>query len=193
MRKVLILFLGIAVGLILAGAASAQVEKGQTELSFAAAFMGVKLDEGDLSYAFNLSGRVGYLVTGGFELEPEIIFTTYEDEDPGIVLAGNVLYNFSFPEAEHVSPFLLAGLGWSNSAPLFSQTSFGDADRDFILVNLGLGMRFFLSRSSALRLEYRFQRFSAKEERWDYDGYQGVYDPSVDYHNILLGMALFLR
>lgn len=162
-------------------------------MSFAAAFMGVKGDDGDMSYAFNISGRMGYLVTRAFEFEPEIIFSTYEDEDPGIVVAANVLYNIFLPEADHITPFLLAGLGWSNSAPLFNQTNFGDAGRDYTLLNLGLGMRFFLSSSSALRLEYRFQRFSTEEERWYFDGYAGGYDPSVSYHNVLFGMALFLK
>jgi opacity protein-like surface antigen len=193
MRKGSILLLGIVVSLTLANTVLAQVEKGQTELSFAAAFMGVKGDDGDMSYAFNISGRMGYLVTSTFEFEPEIIFSTYEDEDPGIILAANLLYNISLPDADQITPFLLAGLGWSNSAPLFNQTNFGDAGRDYTLLNLGLGMRFFLSNSSALRLEYRFQRFSTEEERWYFDGYTGGYDPSVSYHNVLFGMALFLK
>lgn len=153
MRKGSILLLGIVVSLALANAASAQPEKGQRELSFAAAFMAVNEEEGETNTAFNLSGRVGYYMTNRFEFEPEMILSKYEDEDPGFVLSANFLYNVSSPGASRLSPFLLAGFGWSNSLPLFNQMNFGDADRNYTVLNLGMGIKTFLGEWSALRFE----------------------------------------
>jgi opacity protein-like surface antigen len=193
-RKASVLFLGIFLSLALADAALAQPEKGQRELSFAAAFMAVNEEEGETNTAFNLSGRVGYYITNRFEFEPEMILSKYEDEDPGFVLSANFLYNVSSPGASSISPFLLAGVGWSNSLPFFNQMNFGDADRNYTVLNLGLGIKTFLSERSALRFGYRFQRFFAEEVVFPHPySYRRTYDPSVSYHNLLFGLSVFLR
>ena len=192
MRKGPILLSAIVVSLALANAASAQPERGQRELSFAAAFMAVNEEEGETNTAFNLSGRVGYYISNRFEFEPEMILSKYEDEDPGFVLSANFLYNVSSPGASRLSPFLLAGIGWSNTLPFFNQTNFGDADRNYTVLNLGMGIKTFLGEWSALRFEYRFQRFLAEEVVLPYP-YRWTYDPSVSYHNLLFGLSVFLK
>lgn len=192
MRKGSILLLGILVSLTLANAAPAQPEKGQRELSFAAAFMAVKGEDGETNSAFNLSGRVGHYFTRRFEFEPEIILSVYEGGDPGFVLSANVLYNVSSPGASHISPFLLAGVGWSNSLPFFNQMNLGDAHINYAVLNLGLGIKTFLSERSALRFGYRFQRFFAEEVVYPYP-YRWTTDPSVSYHNLLFGLSIFLK
>ncbi len=192
MRNRSVLLLGILLSLALANAASAQPEKGQRELSFAAAFMAVNGEDGETSTAFNFSGRVGYYMTKRFEFEPEVILSIYEDEDAGFVLSANFLYNVSSPGGSRISPFLLAGFGWSNSLPFFNQMNFGDAGRKYTVLNLGLGIKTFLSDRSALRFAYRFQRFFAEEVVFPYPD-RWTYDPSVTYHNLLFGLSIFLR
>jgi len=189
MTKGFLLVVWILVSLTFISNPSAQVEKGATELSFAAAFMGVKESDHDLETAFNLSARVGYFITKEFEIEPEIIFSTYEGEDPGFILSANFLYNVSLPEASKAVPFFLVGIGWSNSLHFFNQMNFGDVERNYTILNLGLGSKFFLNGSAAMRFEYRFQRFYAEEKKTLYY----TYDPSVSYHNLFFGMTVLLK
>jgi hypothetical protein len=190
MRKKLFLVVVILAIMGFVESVPAQLEKGQTELSFGASFMAI--DNGETYTAFNLPARFGYFITREFEIEPEIIFSAYKGGDPGLILSFNFLYNLSLDQSCRVSPFFLAGGGWTNSLHYFNQMNFGDTERDYTVLNLGLGSKFFLSSSAALRFEYRFQRFFAKKVKYGYWGYQSTYDPSLSYHNILFGLSIFL-
>jgi opacity protein-like surface antigen len=175
--------------------ATAQLKKGQMELSLSAAFMGVKESGEDLSTAFNLSTRFGYFLSREFEVEPEIIFSSYGgDGNPGIILSGNFLYNFPNQKQFGAFPFFLAGLGWANSLHYFNQMNFGEVDRNYIFLNLGVGLKSFISKSAALRVEYRFQRFFAEKiESWGQFTGHYTYDPSLSYHNLMMGLSVFLK
>jgi hypothetical protein len=175
--------------------AAAQLKKGQMELSFSAAFMGVKENGEDLSTAFNLSARYGYFLTKEFEIEPEIILSSYGgDGNPGIILSGNLLYNFHLQKQFGAFPFFLAGLGWANSLHYFNQMNFGEGERNYSILNLGLGLKSLIGKSAALRVEYRFQRFYAEKiEYWGQFTGHYTYDPSLSYHNFMMGLSVFLK
>jgi len=162
--------------------------------------MAMRESDGGRETAFNLSYRFGYLITKEFEIEPEIISSTYEGGDPGFILSANFLYNVSLPKVPETSKavsFFLVGIGWSNSLHYFNQMNFGDAERNYTVLNLGLGSKFFLNGSAGMRFEYRFQRFYAEEEKTRYYtyGHSGyyTYDPSVSYHNLFFGMTVLLK
>jgi len=175
--------------------ATAQLKKGQMELSLSAAFMGVQESEEDLSTAFNLSTRFGYFLSKEFEAEPEIIFSSYGGGgNPGIILSGNLLYNFPLQKQFGAFPFFLAGLGWANSLHYFNQMNFGEGDRNYTILNLGVGLKSLIGKSAALRVEYRFQRFFAEKiESWGQFGGHYTYDPSLSYHNFMMGLSVFLK
>lgn len=191
MKKALVLLVILA-GLTMANPVAAQLEKGRIELSFAATYMGVKESDRDLQTAFNIAGRFGYFITKELEIEPEIIFSVYSEDfdldDPGFILSANLVYNLSTLKTKKVAPFFLAGGGWANSVHYFNQMNLGDVERDYTLLNLGLGSKFFLNRSVAFRFEYRYQRFfGEKRTDWLY-----TYDTSFSYHNFLFGFSIFL-
>jgi hypothetical protein len=190
MRKALILFVAILASLASVNSASAQLEKGQMEVSFSASFMGIKEDGQDMKTALNLPFRLGYFVTKGFEIEPEMIISTYEGYEPGYIFSANLLYNASPLGNSKACPFFLVGIGWSNALHHFNQLNLGDTGNEYLILNLGIGSKFLLSASAALRLEYRFQRFVfQKKASW----LNHVHDPSVSYHNLFFGIALFPR
>jgi opacity protein-like surface antigen len=115
-----------------------------------------------------------------------MIFSAYEHQKAGVVLDANLLYNLPMAEGTRIVPFLLAGGGWANAGNLSNQINSGEVVRDYTVLNLGIGTRLFLNNLVALRLEYRFQRFFAKKEELPFGG---VYDPSLNCHNILVGLS----
>jgi|GEM_PF-1090467 len=175
--------------------ATAQLKKGQMELSLSAAFMGIQESGEDFSSAFNLSTRLGYFLSKEFELEPEIIFSSYGgDGNPGIILSGNLLCNLHLQKQFGGFPFFLAGLGWANSLHYFNQMNFGEVDRNYTILNLGVGVKSLIGKSAALRMEYRFQRFYAEKiEYWGQFAGHYTYDPSLSYHNFMMGLSVFLK
>jgi opacity protein-like surface antigen len=177
--------------------ATAQLKKGQMELSLSAAFMGVQDRGGDFSSAFNLSTRFGYFLSKEFEVEPEIIFSSYGGSgNPGIILSGNFLYNYHILDRLQISPFFLAGFGWANSRHYFNLMNFGEENRNYTILNLGVGLKSFISKSVSLRMEYRFQRFIAGEEKVEPVSFwmtPYTYDPSLSYHNFMMGLSVFLK
>ena len=200
MRKGLFLLAAILLSSTFIKDASAHFHhlgKRQMELSFGAAFRGVQESGEDVSSTFNLSTRFGYFLTKQFEIEPEIILSTYKGGDPAIILSANFLFNLPLSKDSKVFPFFLGGIGWANSSPYFNHHLYsGYLNRHYTIFNLGLGSKFFLSRSTALRLEYRFQRFFAgnynMHSRWYYN-YNYTYYPSRSYHNIFFGLSFFLK
>jgi opacity protein-like surface antigen len=182
MKCFLKVFIGVLTTLISVETAFAQTERGDKELSIAASFMARKIEHDDQFWtAFNIPIRLGFLVTQNIEVEPEILFSKYEEEDAGFILSGNLAYNFNptSPESKSV-PFVLGGLGFSNTIMLFAPNAawVGDKDENWTVLNLGGGIKMFMSKPVALRLEYRFQKFLG--------------DSDITYHNIFLGVSVFL-
>jgi hypothetical protein len=158
----------------------AQTEKGDKELSIAASFMSRKFERADEAWhAINLATSIGIFVTDGFEIEPEILISKYKDEDMGIVLSGNLAYNFNTSNGNPV-PFILGGAGYANTIIFLPRAAYeGDEDDNWTVINGGAGLKIFISKPIALRLEYRFQKFLG--------------DTDVTNHIIFFGVSVFLE
>lgn len=149
--------------LIPAGIALAQVNKGDKELGVAASWATTK-EKGasDSLWGYHLALRLGYFLTQNFEIEPEIIFAKFKDLDAGYILSANLAYHFN-PASKNVF-FVLGGIGISNTfiiLPLPNVLWFGGIeDESWMVFNGGAGIKAFMSKTWALRVEYRFQYFS---------------------------------
>lgn len=182
-----ILVVGLMV-LIPAGTVLAQPDKGDWELSAAASFMSLKFKDSDESYtSIRLAGRLGYFITKKFEIEPEIIIAKL-DEDifgegrMGYIFSCNLAYNFT--SSSKTVPFVLVGGGLSNTFPLFGDVVFvGYEDHTWKLINVGVGVKVFLCKCVALRVEYRFQHYFGKKE----------YEDDFTCHFGLFGISAFLK
>ena len=177
-------FLIVFVVLIITETGFANTEKGNWEFSAAASFMSMKIQDYDESFtSFRLAGRVGYFLTKNFEIEPEIILGKVDEgflgeERLGYILSLNLAYNFT--SSGKMAPFLLAGGGISNTFPFFPDVVvWGIEDETWILINAGCGVKVFLSKSVALRMEYRFQYYFGSEGVEDFTCHFGLFGVSV--------------
>jgi len=131
--------------------------------------------------------RAGYFVTNGLEIEPEFMETAVKNETPCFSLGANAEYNFQM-NSRSVVPFILAGYGVSNAVPfsdvmLFNQTG----DLKIGHWNLGAGIKFLVSKTVGIRVEYRHQQYS-----YDEDQYGVSISNKLYYNKILFGVSLFL-
>ena len=111
---------------------TAQTEKGSWELAAAA-------NVGSMSSSYESSGggysssgssdalmyfaldlRTGYYVVDGFSIEPEIYMLAVEEDAPAFSLGANLGYTFN-PRESPVKPFLIAGYGVGNAAPMMQR------------------------------------------------------------------------
>ncbi len=138
--------------------------------------------------------RYGIFVSQNFELAPEMNWTAIENWEPAFNIAANLEYNFAplmTSETQRNVPFVLAGYGIGNAAPFyFAFYSRSSNKFDVPVLNLGAGLKTFVSDRVALRFEYRYQRYS-----WD-ETFSGSFSSSsskyVDqYHRFLFGFSLF--
>jgi len=162
--------------------AHAKTEKGDIELSGAASYLSRKLEDMDETFwHVNIATRLGIYITNTIEIEPEIMFSKYKDDDLGYILSGNLVLNLSSikPDSDVVL-FFLGGFGVSNTWLYFQNIPlWGLDDERYSILNVGGGLKFFISRQAAFRLEYRFQKFFEERE--------------ITYHNIFFGISAFLK
>jgi len=145
MKCFLKLFVGVLTILISVETVFAQTERGDKELSITASFIAKKSEHADEFWtAFNIPIRLGFLVTKNIEIEPEILFSKYKEEDAGFILSGNLAYNFNLTSQEgKVVPFVFGGLGFSNTKIFIPNiASFGREDENWTVLNLGGGSRY---------------------------------------------------
>jgi len=164
-----------------------QIEKGSWEMSVAGTFGSYSLstngNDGESTSLVSIAARPGYYVIDGLSIEPELYWTAIEDELPIFNIAANVSYTFRVAESG-VSPFLLAGYGVGNGIPIFQRLIFRSSDEmDVSVLNVGGGVKFFVTTSVALRAEYRFQQFNQDEDS---------FETTANWHTILLGFSVFL-
>ncbi|MDA8433313.1 MAG: OmpA family protein [Nitrospiraceae bacterium] len=88
--------------------------------------------------------RAGYVITKNWEVEGAFDFMHNAAE----MFQADVLYHF-MPEKESFHPFVVAGLGEAHVRPRHSE-SYTTAMADF-----GVGFKYFLSKSVAIRVDYR--------------------------------------
>jgi len=171
---------------------SAQPAGKKFELGFSGSFTSFKFSyESDSTTVFNLPLRAGYYIWKGLEIEPELMLTKAEGADAGFILAANLAYNFNLKG--NLRPFVLAGIGFGNGFTV-ANIAEGDSDVNATVVNLGLGVKYLIGNSAALRLEYRYTHDHMK---YDYvieaitiqQAESGT--ENVNSHQILAGVSIF--
>jgi hypothetical protein len=141
------------------------------------------------SSAFLVSPRLGFFVVEGLELEPEALLMFASRSDPVYVINANVSYNFI--SSKKGVPFLLIGYGRANTVPFFNVplmlTHFGVG-----VVNLGAGLKVYLSEDIALRIEYRFQKFYGQGETTSYGSFSFTEKVDTRIHMVQFGLSVLL-
>jgi hypothetical protein len=170
--------------LLAASGLTAQVGQDKRfEFSTSASIWNVKWYGDESTTIINIPLRLGVFLFKGLELEPELSLTIPEEgEDTGILILGNVSYNFK--ASKNVFPFVLAGIGYGNAVPMLGWA--WDVEEKVIPVNFGAGIKAFVGDSAAVRVEYRFTKF--------YEADQGLFKSDGDvrtHHNFLIGISLF--
>ncbi len=197
--KILWLFT-LVVGLSLITSISyAQANPGKVELSVSATgslfSMETKIegeaDKSDDEKFVVLALRAGIFINEGLQIEPEFLWTASEGSEPIFSIAGNIVYNM-YLQNSNVTPFVLGGYGIGNSVPLFNvalrKTTNGF---DVTHFNAGGGLKVFVSKRAAIRIEYRYQKFSYEEEYDYYGNEKRTVEYSVGMHKLLLGVSIF--
>ena len=136
--------------------------------------------------------RPGLFISEGFEVEAELggFGSIYFDGPMTIYGGGNLQYHI--PASQNIWPFLLAGLGATNSV---NGHRYGST---ITVLNLGAGVKFLINRAFAVRVEYRFQQLSGGEP---YDEIQGpverpysttnVSAVDLQFHSLVIGTSIF--
>ena len=160
------------------------------ELSFSGSYQNYS-SEGTSSStsAILISDRLGFFVVEGLELEPEILLMIQSAGDPIYVLNGNVAWNFI--SKGKGMPFLLVGYGRANTIPIFNvpiaHTGFG-----VNVLNIGGGVKVFLKEDIAMRLEYRFQKFSGQGATYNFGYGSFTEEVNVRIHSVQFGISIML-
>jgi len=174
-----------------AGTSPAQPREGKNkELSLSGGYQNFSSGSSSgSSSAFLVSPRLGFFVVKGLELEPEALLMLSSGSDAVYVINANVSYNFI--SLNKSVPFLLIGYGRANTVPFFSvplgQTGFGVG-----VVNLGTGVKIYLSEDIALRLEYRFQKFYGEGETTSYGSFSYTEKVDTRIHMVQFGLSALL-
>jgi hypothetical protein len=158
----------------------AYMEKGKVEFSTSASFTNMRW-HGESETALLLPVRVGKFLEERIEVEGEALFGTLDIHNtPGVLFSGLLSYHFTTRSSgEHNwAPFLLAGLGITNTAPLSTNVTFGGCDNYAAVLNFGAGIKTFFAEPVAVRWEYRFQHYTGDFDRTN--------------HMVLMGVSVFL-
>lgn len=169
----------------------AQPREGKNkELSLSGSYQNFSSGSGSSSSsAFLISPRLGFFVVEGLELEPELLFLLSSGSDPVYMLNGNVSYNF-LTQGKGI-PFLLVGYGLANTVPVFN-VPFIRTDFRVDVLNLGGGVKAFLSEDIALRLEYRYQKFTGQGVTVNYGLMSVSQKVDARIHIVQFGLSVLL-
>ena len=170
----------------------AQPDSGKTiELSLSGSFQSYSMSgSSSSSTAILLSPRIGFLVVQGLEIEPELSILLPSAGDAAYVLNGNICYNFDL--TGKARPFVLAGYGISNAVPVFNIPMFQTSKSTLGVLNIGLGMKVFITPDVALRCEYRFQEFTGEESFGYGDIYNFTSKIDTRIHTVEFGFTILL-
>lgn len=148
--------------------------------------------DGEFHYYILTNFRFGYFLSANFEIEPEVQLLFLEDVDPTYSLNANIAYNFEI-DSSNLTPFILAGYGIGNSVPIYGtllpQEIYGTSDLAVNQINIGAGLKIFVSENIAIRTEYRFQQYKYEK---DYSNIDTVAKYTYSLHNLLFGISIFL-
>lgn len=180
-----------------------QTQQGAWELSLSGNFgsvsgssetsgsFGTSKSESEAEGYLSLAIRPGFYIIDGLAVEPEILWTALEGVPPIFSLSGNLAYNFSIPQS-HITPFVLIGYGTGNAIPLFQRLFFKSSEElDISVLNIGAGLKIFVAEQIALRIEYRYQRYS-QEETFGSGSFSSTTKSIQNFHNVFFGFSIFL-
>ncbi len=162
------------------------------EIGLSGSFQSLSVgNSGNSSSAVTLSPRFGWFVTGGLEIEPEVLAFFAHDQEMVYVVNGNVAYNFV--SLGQIVPFILMGYGQANMVPSFGTPAYKTGSAVDVL-NFGIGVKFFPASVLGIRLEYRYQWYSGKDQtgywRPGFMEYPGTLD--VDLQVIQFGVSVMV-
>ncbi|NIM57726.1 MAG: outer membrane beta-barrel protein [Candidatus Aminicenantes bacterium] len=154
---IVFLFIFIAVK----GTFAQPIQDKKFEFSTSASMWNIKFEWNDeATTIFNVPLRIGFFAYKGIEIEPELLLTIPEDGDgTGIHVLANVSYNLK--ASDKTILFLLGGYGFGNALPLNKMAL--DQDERITALNFGGGIKYLVSNSAAIRLEYRYTSYSDEE------------------------------
>jgi Outer membrane protein beta-barrel domain len=169
----------------------AQPREGRnTELSLSGSYQNYSSGSSSgSSGAFLISPRVGFFVFEGLELEPEILLLLSSGSVPVYLLNGNISYNFI--SAGKGVPFVLLGYGIANTVPIFN-VPFLNTDFGVGVLNAGAGVKIFLKENIALRIEYRYQKFSGEGSSGIIGFYSFTQRVDTRIHTVQFGISVLL-
>lgn len=176
---------------LVASVSSAQPREGKNrELSLSGGLQNTSSGSSSgSSTSFLISPRLGFFVHKGLELEPEAVLMLGSGADPVYIVNANVSYNFL--SSHSGVPFLLLGYGRANTVPFFNvpllHAGFGVG-----VVNFGAGVKIYLNTDTALRLEYRFQRFYGKGDRTVYASFSYTEEIDSRIQTVQFGFSILL-
>lgn len=163
-----------------------QVRK-KTQLSFSVSLQNVAIGDGKSSTSFLLAPRIGFFVYEGLQIEPEGVLLL-GSADAAYMLNANLVYNF-FGTGKAV-PFLLAGYGIANTIPVYNIPIYSPGFTVGVL-NLGAGIKAFVSDNVAFRGEYRYQKFSGEgKTQVYYLGYSNAQKLQARIHSFQFGIII---
>ena len=121
-----------------------------------------------------IPARIGCFVTRNIEIEPEFNISYRDSEFDSItrnLLLANLAYNFNV--SPRIMPFLLAGAGIIK----LEEEVYIEWPRIYneLVLNAGAGLKWFVIKRVALRIEYRI-----------------IHYPYTTRHNMLLGISVFI-
>jgi opacity protein-like surface antigen len=143
------------------------------------------------SEAFLVSPRIGFYVAEGLELEPEILFMFSSGVDPESVYMLNANVSYNFISAGKSIPFLLIGYGLANTVPLFN-VPFTKTDRRVDVLNIGGGVKTYVREDIALRIEYRYQKFTGQGGTTNNGYFSSTREVDTRIHTVEFGLSVLL-
>jgi hypothetical protein len=177
MKKIMKIFLLIFSFFILSKVIFSQpFQSKKFEFSTSASLWNVKFKDQETETLVNIPIRLGFFVYKGLEIEPELFLTIPEGEDLGFLLLASVSYNFKV--SDKFIPFILAGGGYGNSEQNLSVAY--DYSADIFAIHFGGGIKYLVSDSAALRMDYRFTKYLA----------EGYWLDRTD-NNVFFGLSIF--
>ncbi|MBN8704801.1 MAG: outer membrane beta-barrel protein [Bacteroidetes bacterium] len=176
-----------------------QPVKGNTELSFQGNYSSIKTTS-DPSLGFYNPGenisqgmlfiRAGYFLTNQFSIDPELTWSFSSSASGTRSVALSLNGTFHMVVNTKFLLFGTAGAGLTDAIP--NTWMFRDKIKlDILMLNFGLGLKYFVSEDIALRTEYRNQAYSY-DEHFSYFGRKTKTTFKTSVNNFLLGFSIFL-
>lgn len=187
--------------ILLANISNAQINERRVEISGSLTFGSFSTSyksntfstEADGRVYLNTSLKIGYFLVKGFEIEPEIYTYFAEKNKPSFLFNGNLAYNHRIEETNFY-PFILIGYGVGNSLPLITTiNAYMRTSNEFNVgcLNAGTGIKYFISKNVGIRVEYRYQKYSDKNEESN-GNYTYENEYQIKLHSFLFGLSVLL-